>query len=134
MRTLEQLQKRIQHYHGIEYIYNPDIGYIVWHISTGDNIEVLFIEAHPGMGAILYHKMLERILSQGVNPYHSVFCFILGKNSRAITFYKRMEWTITYLGQSIYRDDETVLAWVTWEDLLRYFKLERSEKDGQDNT
>jgi len=118
MRSLQELKNRLQQYRDVEYLYFDGVGYIAWHISTGENIETLFIEATPGCGAWLYKKMAEHILETGKEPYHSVFCFRLGSNVKAQKFYDKMGWTQVDLGQSIYKDDTTVLMWITWSNLL----------------
>jgi len=120
MRTLQELKEKLEGYGSAEFIYYQDTGYLAWHFSTGANIETLFIEAKPGCGSWLYRKMVEKILETGKIPYHSVFCFTLESNERAIGFYRKMGWTQVFLGQSIYRDDTTVLCWTTWQDLLTY--------------
>ncbi len=122
MRSLEQLQSRLQCYRGVEYFYDPEMGYLVWRVSTGENVEMLFVEAitlGQGLGRKLYQRFVKVLQEQGKEPYHSVFAFRLDSNEAAKKFYNKIGWTQISLGQSVYRDDDTVLMWITWEDLIK---------------
>jgi hypothetical protein len=119
MRTKEQLEERMRAYHDLEYVYLDNIGYIVWHYSTGDNIEILFLEATFGFGLHMYKRFIDALLQRNEKPYHTVFAFRLGSNEIAGRFYEKFGWTQVNLGRSIYRDDDTVMVWITWQDLLR---------------
>jgi hypothetical protein len=118
MRTLDELQARLELYKEAEYIYVVGVGSIVWHYSSGDNIEILFIEA-PNHGRELYHLMVSRLLSHNEKPYHSVFGFHLTSNTRAARFYEKMGWNHINLGQTIYRGEGATIVWTTWEGLLQ---------------
>ena len=122
MRTLDQLQQRLAGYGAAKFIHANGKGLIAWHTSTGDNLEVLFIEvAEPGKGTglWLYRLMVDRILEEGSKPYHSVFAYRLGSNQMAARFYEKLGWQQVNLGRSIYRDDDTVLVWTTWDQLVQ---------------
>lgn len=124
MRTLVQLSERIKDYRQAEFIYREGIGYIVWHLTTGDNIEMLFIEVEEsqrgkGHATNLYRAMVQQIVDRGQVPYHSVIGYRLASNKGAELFYTSLGFTQVNLGQSIYRDDYTILMWVTWKDLVR---------------
>lgn len=122
MRTYDELQRRIASYRDVDFVYLERVGYAAWHLSTGDNVELLFIEAVSGKGYIPLIGMVDRLLEKGPTPYHSVFAFRLGSNVAAGRFYAKLGWTQQELGRSIYRDDETVLAWIVWKDLLDNLK------------
>jgi ribosomal protein S18 acetylase RimI-like enzyme len=123
MRTEQELERVLQSYQGAECLYLQNIGYIAWHESTGNNYEILFLEANLGYGAAIYRAMMHHLEASKQRPYHSLFCYILGSNARAIRFYEKMGWNIVRLGQSIYRDDETVLAWVVWDEFIEQCRL-----------
>jgi len=123
MRTLEQLRRRIAGYGEAEYIYERNVGYIVWHYSTGDNVEILFIETRANQGAMLVKMMVEALIAKKGKPYHSVFVFSLGENERARKFYTKLGMKQVNLGSSIYRDGETVLSWISWDELLQNLDL-----------
>lgn len=130
MRTLEQLLDRLQAYGQAEYIYDPALGYVAWHFATGDNVELLFIESavpNNGHGVELVRRMALRILELGRAPYQSVFAFRLGSNEAAGKFYRGLGWQQVNLGRSIYRDVDTILAWITWSNLLERFNLKEQE-------
>ena len=127
MRTLEELRERLLNYGDAEYIHQPETGCIAWHFSTGDNIEVLFLEsAVPGSGGggMMFRAMAEHLLRLGRLPYHSVFAFRLTSNEQARRFYERFGWTQVDLGWSIYEGDETTIMWIAWKDLLRRLRIE----------
>ena len=129
MRTLTQLLDRISCYKQADFIYIDGIGYIVWHYTTGDNLEMLFIEVESrlrgiGYGTQLYKYMVQKILDQGRPPYHSVIGYRLGSNKSAEAFYTQLGFTQVNLGQSIYRDDDTILMWVTWDNLLHVLGMD----------
>ena len=130
MRSLQELKNRLSSYDGVDFVYYPNIGYIAWHQSTGDNIEVLFIEVKPGYGGWIYNRMVKTLLGAGREPYHSVFCFWLKSNQAAAMFYKSMEWNQVDLGQSIYQNDETVLCWITWKNLLQNLNVRERTNEG----
>ena len=123
MRTLEQCEAKLEKYGMAESLFFPGIGNISWHFSTGDNIEVLYLEAQLGHGATMYCRMVKTILASGRLPYHSVFAYRLASNEMAAKFYAKLGWHQEDLGQSIYAGDRTVLMWITWKDLL--LNLER---------
>lgn len=132
MRSQSDLRKKLLPYENLEYVYDPRVGYIVWHYSTGNNLEVLFIEAAVlglGQGSELYRRMIQTLIDRGERPYHSIFGYRLASNSNAERFYGGLGWTQVNLGQSIYAGDETVLMWVTWEDILSRFHLKERIDD-----
>jgi hypothetical protein len=119
MRTHHELTERLKAYGDAEYVWTP-YGSIAWHLSTGENIEALFLEAKPGYGRWMYRQMVEAIREDGGEPYHSVFAFRLTSNQKAKNFYAKMGWTQVDLGRSIYAGDETTLMWTTWDQLCDY--------------
>lgn len=116
MRTLIELVDRIKSYEGVNYICRLE-GNIVWHVSTGDNIEILFIEAQLGRGQEMLKRMVHAAVGMREEPYHSVFAFCLGNNACGRKFWRAAGFREVELGRSIYRDDETVLFWIPWEEL-----------------
>ena len=132
MRTLEQLLLRLELYQpAVDYLYDPEVGYIVWRTGTGENLEILFIEAakpQNGFGTELVRQMVKRMVQElerlGQNPYHSVFAFRLQGNQAAARFYESLGFREVPLGQSIYRDDGTAIVWTTWRDLLTQLKVD----------
>lgn len=122
MRTLAEMERRMKLYEGAEYLYFPGFGNIAWHYSTGDNIEILFVEAVFGYGAVMLARMVKLLEERNESPYHSVFAFRLKSNIVAEHFYERLGWHQIDLGQSIYRGDGTVLMWITWTELVGVLK------------
>ena len=122
MRTQRELVDRLSGYESPTLIYDPDVGYIVWHFTTGDNLEVLFIEAKEpgkGQGIQLYKRMIKVIEKTKRLPYHSVVGYRRSQNELAQRFYAKMGFIQVDLGQSIYREGGTTLMWITWADLKK---------------
>jgi hypothetical protein len=124
LKTKEQFEARLATYGEADYVYLPNVGNIAWHYSTGENIEVLFIESIPGYGGFMMLKMVETILANNQKPYHTVFGFCRTSNDLAANFYAKLGWQTIDLGQSIYRDGGTVLVWTTWEQLLSRLRID----------
>ena len=121
MRTELELKDKLAIHGDAEYIYDPEVGYLSWHVSTGGNIETLYMEAkerRKGYGTELYRRMVQRLIDNKQEPYHSVFCFRLGMNDAAKLFYASMGWTEVNLGESIYRNGDCVILWITWNKLV----------------
>lgn len=116
MRTYAELIDRIANYGDTKVYYVTDVGYVVYRIATGDNLEILFIESAVKDGAVVALRRMIDILK--VKPYHSVFAFRLSGNERAAEFYRRLGFRMLRLGQSIYKDDETVLEWMPWDEFV----------------
>lgn len=116
MRTETELKQRMAQYIGAEYIYIEDVGYIAWQMSTGENIEIIFIEAkekNKGHGKMLVKQMCERI-----KPYHSVFVFRLASNECAGEFYRGIGFTETTI-KGLYKGIDAVLGVVPYETLCQ---------------
>jgi len=130
MRTLSQVQERIKNYKEAQVFYKPGLGYIVWTMATGDNLEVLFVEVETpgqGQGKELYKLWAAYIDVSGQSPYHSVIGYSLASNHRAKHFYCKLGWSQRNLGQSIYRDDDTVVMWCAWNDFMRNLFSEKEQ-------
>ena len=67
--------------------------------------------------------MVTKLVSEGREPYHSVVAYRLGSNKVASVFYASLGFTQVNLGRSVYRDDDTVVMWITWDDLKRNLGL-----------
>ena len=101
MRTEKELIDRLNFYSGAEYYYS-DIGYIAWQITTGENVELLFIESkESGKG---YGTQLVREMCKRIKPYNSVFVFRLASNENAGTFYRYLGFNETLI-KGLYKVD-----------------------------
>lgn len=116
MRTYAELIDRIANYGDAKVYYVTDVGYVVYRIATGDNLEIMFIESAVKDGAVVALQRMIGVLK--AKPYHSVFAFRLFGNERAAEFYRRLGFRTLHLGRSIYRDDETVLEWMPWDEFI----------------
>lgn len=116
MRTKQELEERLSQYKMANFIYSEDIGYIAWQISTGENIEILFIETKEhGIG---YGKSIMKMFLEAVRPYHSVFVFRLAENEQAGFFYRKCGFKET-LVRELYKGGDAVLGVATYENLCK---------------
>lgn len=118
MKTWLELQNRLAHYKGAAAIYD-ERGYIAWQMSTGENVELLFIEAanpRQGHGRDLLADMLKRI-----KPFNSVFVFRLASNEEAGYFYRSLGFQ-EQLVYGLYKVD-AVLGVANYEDLCRCLSI-----------
>lgn len=115
MRSKEALDERLSVYTGAETYYD-ETGYIVWQYSTGENVEILFIEVaeqRKGYGTQLIREMAQRI-----KPYHSVFVVRRAVNEAAGEFYRSIGFReVTIPG--LYKNEDAVLGVISYEELLR---------------
>lgn len=115
MRTKQKLIERLSTYTGAKYIYT-DKGYIVWQESTGENVELLFIESsEKGKG---YGKFLVGEMCKQIKPYHSVFVIRLASNEEAGNFYKGLGFKET-LVKGLYQGDDAVIGVIPYETLCQ---------------
>lgn len=113
MRTHRELTERLASYTGAKYLYTEE-GYIAWQCSTGENCEILFIEAkekHKGAGTNLLRKLCTRI-----TPYHSVFVIRRACNEEAGAFYRALGFIETTI-PNLYKNEDAVLGTVSYKDL-----------------
>lgn len=132
MRTLPELLERVRHYRDLRYLHKPHVGYVVWRVGTGDNLEIVFVRAAEpghGYGKRMLREMVAAVTSVGPRPYHSVYAYRLRSNEQAGRFYRALGFREVDLGASVYRDDGTVLAWVPWAELVKNVRSERAETD-----
>jgi ribosomal protein S18 acetylase RimI-like enzyme len=119
MRTEEQLKERMKDYVGAKYIYR-EYGYVAWQVSTGENIEIIFIEVNEkGRG---YATKLITEMCTLIKPYHSVFVFRLKSNETAGHFYRKLGFTETVI-PGLYAGDDAVLGVVKYDDLCRNLSI-----------
>lgn len=86
-----------------------DNGFIEYRQGTGGNIEITQIRAYEkgkGTGKELIEKLIDK-----ENPYHSIYAFVLGSRTGAISFYEKCGFKKIELGKSIYKNDDTILMW-----------------------
>lgn len=105
MRTKKEFIERLIPYKGCEYIYKEDIGYIAWQVSTGENVELMFIETKEkqlGFGKQLIAEMVSRI-----KPFNSVFVFRLASNEDAGKFYRALGFQETLIS-GLYKVDAVI--------------------------
>lgn len=87
MRSYKEFIERLNQYKGASFIYD-ETGFIAWQLSTGENVELLFIEVkEPGKG---HATELVRKMCKEINPFNSVFVFRLRSNETAGHFYRKL--------------------------------------------
>lgn len=113
MRSYTEVAEKLRPYLGPVLHYKEDFGYIAWQESTGNNVEILFIEVkEPGKG---HATELLREMCKHIKPYNSVFVFRLASNERAGHFYRKMGFKETLI-PGLYKED-AVLGVVNFEEL-----------------
>lgn len=115
MRTHQELVDRMQNYRGAEYIYT-DNGYIAWQVSTGENVEILFIEVDEQRKGHAT-KLLKQFVAT-VKPFNSVFVFRLASNEDAGFFYRSVGFKETLI-QDLYKGVDAVLGVVNYNTLCQ---------------
>lgn len=117
MRTRQELIERMKDYKGAEYVYT-DHGYIAWQVSTGENVEIIFIEVKEKRKG--YATQLMKEFARTVKPYNSVFVFRLASNESAGYFYRSVGFNEIPV-KGLYKDQDAVLGVVKhdilWESL-----------------
>lgn len=111
------LAERISPYRYVQYIYDPDKGYIVWRRGTGDNMELLHIrtfEKRKGYGRELFYRMLDELRRHP--PYFSMFGFTIVGNKEAQAFYGALGFNLQRI-DGLYKDGEAVMFWQSFETL-----------------
>jgi len=119
MRTEAQLLLRLEVYGVYEYIYWEGRGYMAWHLSTGENIEILFVEIHPslrgqGLTSQLFAEFCQRAKLNP--PYNSVFAFTRADNEIAHRMYLRFGFYLKRI-PNLYKHLDAYLAVVNFQKL-----------------
>ena len=103
----------------VQYLYKPELGFIVWRFGTGENVELLHVrsaEPRQGQGRQLVYRMLDYL--RATPPYYSVFGFTRVSNTRAIQFYESLGFC-TQTIQGLYADGQASIFWQDYRELLR---------------
>lgn len=115
MRSHHEITEKLKPYVGYELRYKPGIGYIAWQESTGNNVELLFIEVlQPGNG---HATELVKEMCREIKPFNSVFVFRLASNERAGHFYRKVGFK-EQLVSGLYKED-AVLGVANYEELCQ---------------
>lgn len=118
MRTEQELKERIAQYLGVEYIYKEGLGYIVWHLGSGDNYEILFLEvSESARRQKIGRKLFEEFKAQVKPSFHSVYVFHLKSNLVAAKFYESLGF-VQFVECGIYRGEPAILRWVEFSKLF----------------
>lgn len=118
MKPLADFIARMAKYKAVRWLYETGTGAIAWHLGTGENHEILFLEvesAGNGQG----RRMLELYVREAAMepPYESVYVFHLESNEKAAGFYEHMGFKKA--GEApIYRGQAAVLRVIKWNDLV----------------
>lgn len=120
MRSLQDIESRVSQYKGAKLFFLEDLGYIAWQVSTGENIELLFIEtSEPGKGHGI--ELMKRMCME-IKPYNSVFVFRLASNEVAGQFYRKLGFKEQNVS-GLYKVD-AVLGVVSYETLCKNLLIE----------
>ena len=115
MRSYLEITERLNDYRGPKLLYYPDVGFIAWQLSTGENVELLFIEVkNPGHGQATF---LVKEMCKEIKPFNSVFVFRLASNETAGHFYRHLGFEEQVV-KGLYRED-AVLGVVSYKKLCQ---------------
>lgn len=115
MRTHKELTDRLRQYVGAKYLYT-DFGYIAWQMSTGENVEIIFIEVEETRKG--YATELLRLMCHVIKPYHSIFVFRLASNEDAGFFYRKVGFEETLI-KGLYKGVDAVLGVANYDTLCK---------------
>lgn len=94
------------------------MGYIVWRLGTGENIELLHIRTTKkkhGYGKRLFCLMLRDLKYN--QPYHSIFGFTNVGNDEAKKFYAAIGFELETVN-GVYAAGSCILFWASYKHLL----------------
>lgn len=118
MRSHRKILERLKPYGGARLIYTAN-GYVAWQVSTGENVELLFIEVKtPGQG---HATELVRMMCRQIKPFNSVFVFRRAANETAGHFYRKLGFEETLI-KGLYKED-AVLGVVSYETLCQNLSI-----------
>lgn len=121
MRSRKEFIKRVEKYKSAEWIYT-DKGCIAWQLSTGENVELLFIEVKkPGQG---HATELVREMCKRIKPFNSVFVVRLASNKKAGGFYRKLGFKEHPIW-GLYTC-KAVLGTISYKKLCHYLSLHQS--------
>lgn len=115
MRSQKELLKRLDSYKGFDYIYWKDKGYLAWHLSTGENYEMLFLEVKEkkkGIATQLFKEFVKKVEP----PFNSVFAFRRADNEEAKIFYNKLGFQQLEI-PGIYKEVNAVIMWIKFSKL-----------------
>ena len=111
------IDRYISPFENLSWVYDEDMGFIVWRMGTGNNTELLHIktfEKRQGNGKKLFIKMLAKLTDSP--PYYSIFGFTRSNNIEAHNFYKALGFNINKV-DGLYSDGECRIFWAEFNKL-----------------
>ncbi len=124
MRSKKKLLKRLNPYGSFDYIYWEDKGYLAWHLSTGENYEMLFLEVKKkkkGVATQLFKEFVDRVIREKKKPFNSVFAFRRADNKEAEIFYGKLGFRQLEI-PGIYKWVGAVIMWIRFSELRKRCK------------
>lgn len=124
MRTEKEIRERLVKYEGSNLMYFENIGYIAWQVTTGENIEILFIESYKprqGIGRGLVTKFVTELAVYNKKPYNSIIVWRLKRNENAGKFYRSLGFN-EYEIDGVYTEP-AVLSTITYDKLCQNLSI-----------
>ena len=121
------LEKYIDKFKKLNFVFWPDKGFIVWRVSTGENAELLHIRTFVqgrGYSKELVREMVRRL--QENPPFYSVFGFALASRTDLKKIYKRLGFNITDDMPAPYKGGPSFVFYQDYETLKKRY-LEESQ-------
>lgn len=119
----EFLAKYVTSYTHLEYVYWPEKGFIVWRLSTGENVELLHIKTFvrsSGYASELVREMVKRLIKKP--PFFSIFGFALASRVYLKEVYTHLGFHVTDNIKAPYKDDSSFIFWRSYEELKEFYK------------
>lgn len=95
--TFEEFSKKyLEKFRELKYIFEPEKGFIVWRVGTGENIELLHLRTFyqgKGYARELIGKMIRQLEKNP--PYHTIFGFALASRSNLKEIYIKLGFNVT---------------------------------------
>lgn len=123
MKTIGELKDRIALYKGAR-TFRTDYGFVVWQVTTGENIEILFIsviEPGNGLGTTLLREWVNHLIETKQEPFNSVMVTRLASNKVAGGFYTSFGFLEHHI-VSLYKTG-AVLATIEFEKLCQNLSI-----------
>lgn len=116
------INKYIEKFKGVDFIYWPEKGFIVWRQGTGENIELLHIRTFVqknGFAKELIAEMIKKI--QKNPPYYSIFGFGLSSRKDLKIIYQRLGFNVTPDMSGPYKSSLSFLFYQSYENLKKKY-------------
>jgi ribosomal protein S18 acetylase RimI-like enzyme len=118
----EFLTKYVERFRDLKYVFWPDKGFIVWRVSTGENVELLHIRTFvrgKGYSRELIREMVLRLKEDP--PYYSIFGFALSSRTELKAIYQSLGFNISEDIVPPYKGGNSFIFWQDYKVLKKQY-------------